>query len=716
MRMFIFYFAEKMAIKKRPGKRRRAMDAEEREYKKMKKEEKKTKREISAETAAAQASARILEAEKKKGLTREDVVLAIKEGREREKADLKKVSEMDKLLGLLGAREGSSSDEGEEGEEVEDEGEDEEEDIEEDIEGEEDDEDGGDHEDDEDGDEHEDEEDEDDDECEDQDEDGIETENGETESVESESDACNPTSLIDLFDTVTEPKKPQAETCTSFSAGIFDKCLFKHPSNSPLSPTLESILKFDCLTQPHKQLKGVTEFLTSDAATLSSFVGSYKDLVLAPEMAVHSELVRKTIALHVVTHMLDARDRVLSNSNKLRADPDLDVRDQGFTRPRILILTATKSLAREFVDCMLDFLGPVLSNVRGRERFNSQFAKAEETISDSRAEFFRGDTEDNFTLGVSVTKKSLKLGVTPLESDLLICSPLSLKMNENLDFLSSLEILVIDRADYLRMQNWEHVIDVLRKANKQPADLHGVDISRLRLSTVEGLNRNLRQTILTTDTMHADTFCVFADRWEKNSAVGNFRGFARLSRKQGSEVSRVREELQVHRQVFMAGDSLLTTFREKFWKDVGQELSRLAIVCSNYFDYLELKKFFKDETEASVSAISEFTEQKRLTGSREMFASGDKSVLILTERLLWYKPLKLKGIQHVVFYGCPSYPKHYFNMLSRMVEPSRANSVVIFTPADALALEALLGSDSIARVLPPQLPDGGFGAKMTVFT
>ena len=702
-----------MAIKKRPGRRRRALDAEEREYKKLKKEEKKTRRDISAEAAAAQASAKILEDENKKGLTREDVLLAIKNGREREKAELRKVSDLDKLLGLLGVVEEESDDDfnGDGDEEVDDgdeeeegeeeEGEDEEVDDEVEVDG-----------------------DENDDDVELDDEDLQEDiEGDETEYSDSEDSVAEemPPSQIDSFDFVTEPRKPVSEISTAFSAcaNFLDKCIFKQPD----SLSVDSIINLKYTTPEHKQLKSVADHLTGDAAILSSFLGSYKDLVIAPDMTVHSGLVRKTVALHVLHHMLSARDRVLANSNKLKTDPEIDVRDQGFTRPRILILTATKSLAREFIDSMLSFCGPVLESVRGRERFNAQFEKAESVITDSRSEFFAGDTEDNFTLGVAVTKKSMKLGATPLESDLLICSPLALKMTENLDFLSSLEIVVIDRADYLRMQNWDHVVDVLGKANKQPTDLHGVDISRLRLSTVEGLNRNLRQTILTTDTMHSDSFSVFTDRWDKNGQVGNFRGFARLSRKRTSEVTRVREELQVHRQVFMAAgqskdvaNPLLYSFKEKFWKDVGRELSRLAIVCANYFDYLELKKFFKDETEASVACISEFTDQRRLTGSREMFASGDKSVLLLTERLLWYKPLKLKGVQHVVFYGCPSYPQHYFNMLSRMVEPARANSVVIFTASDALALEALLGSDSVARVLPPQLPDGGFGAKMTVFT
>ena len=46
-------------------------------------------------------------------------------------------------------------------------------------------------------------------------------------------------------------------------------------------------------------------------------------------------------------------------------------------------------------------------------------------------------------------------------SDILIASPLGLRLAiekaKNYDFLSSIEIAVIDQADVMRMQNWEHV-------------------------------------------------------------------------------------------------------------------------------------------------------------------------------------------------------------------------------------------------------------------
>ena len=48
------------------------------------------------------------------------------------------------------------------------------------------------------------------------------------------------------------------------------------------------------------------------------------------------------------------------------------------------------------------------------------------------------------------------------------------------DFLSSIEMCIIDQADTMCMQNWEHVLTVLQCLNRTPEQSHDTDFSRVR--------------------------------------------------------------------------------------------------------------------------------------------------------------------------------------------------------------------------------------------
>ncbi|KAJ1442930.1 digestive organ expansion factor [Ochromonadaceae sp. CCMP2298] len=65
------------------------------------------------------------------------------------------------------------------------------------------------------------------------------------------------------------------------------------------------------------------------------------------------------------------------------------------------------------------------------------------------------------------------------------------------DFLSSLEVVLLHRADVLYMQNWEHVQHVLGLSNKLPnAMLPDTDFSRVRQYFLEGRAVQRRQLLL----------------------------------------------------------------------------------------------------------------------------------------------------------------------------------------------------------------------------
>lgn len=72
-------------------------------------------------------------------------------------------------------------------------------------------------------------------------------------------------------------------------------------------------------------------------------------------------------------------------------------------------------------------------------------------------------------LGLAVLQKSIRLYAPFYSSDIIIASPLGLRtvigaegeQKRDYDFLSSIEILIMDEADIYLMQNWEHVLVIL---------------------------------------------------------------------------------------------------------------------------------------------------------------------------------------------------------------------------------------------------------------
>ena len=64
------------------------------------------------------------------------------------------------------------------------------------------------------------------------------------------------------------------------------------------------------------------------------------------------------------------------------------------------------------------------------------------------------------------------------------------------DFLSSLELIIVDQADVYIMQNWEHMLHLFDHTHLQPQESHGVDFSRVTMWALSGWSKFYRQTLV----------------------------------------------------------------------------------------------------------------------------------------------------------------------------------------------------------------------------
>jgi U3 small nucleolar RNA-associated protein 25 len=92
---------------------------------------------------------------------------------------------------------------------------------------------------------------------------------------------------------------------------------------------------------------------------------------------------------------------------------------------------------------------------------------------------------------VYLSRKSIKLYSEFYSSDIIISSPIGLvtlineaetakKEEKDTDFLTSIEIAVLDYVDVILMQNWSHVLTVFEHLNRIPTNQHGTDFMRIR--------------------------------------------------------------------------------------------------------------------------------------------------------------------------------------------------------------------------------------------
>ncbi|CAF1407188.1 unnamed protein product, partial [Adineta ricciae] len=260
------------------------------------------------------------------------------------------------------------------------------------------------------------------------------------------------------------------------------------------------------------------------------------------------EQLRFVICLHLINHVLKTRSRVLSHNAKLKENPDLDYRDQGFSRPKVLIIVPFRESVRRIINCFENLL---LTNddsekndqlqMSHRKRFKEEYGGSEidtpandgkfQRTSDEYNEIFSGNIDDHFRLGISVTRKSLKFFQSVYKSDFLIVSPVGLRTllekrrqkrkrtqtSDNsdsddddqgqdssannastiADFLSSIECVYIDQLDILSMQNLDHLFFILENLNVIPQQATATtDFSRIRHWSLNGWARFYRQLIV----------------------------------------------------------------------------------------------------------------------------------------------------------------------------------------------------------------------------
>ncbi|XP_054025174.1 U3 small nucleolar RNA-associated protein 25 homolog [Dryobates pubescens] len=459
---------------------------------------------------------------------------------------------------------------------------------------------------------------------------------------------------------------------------------------------------------------------------LFCIMNAYWDLFYPERNALtNGEEIRFAYCLHALNHVLKANAQVLSNNAKRRDQKpgtDDDYRDQGLTRPKVLMVVPFRECALRVVHVLISLLevsGQRKIDVSNKKRFKGEFGSdpQEKPPNLKRPEdyeaVFAGNIDDHFRIGVAILQKSMRLYAPFYSSDIIIASPLGMRTiigaegekKRDFDFLSSIEILIIDQADIYLMQNWEHVLHLMKHMNLLPLDSHGVDFSRVRMLNLNNWSKYYRQTLLFSALQHPQINSIFNKHcfnYVGQVAVRNvpLRGsisqivvqlphvFRRL------EAENVASAIDTRFQFFV--DKVLPEYRDVI-------MSHTLIYVPSYFDYVRLRNYFKKE-ELNFTPICEYTKKAAVCRARRFFLKGEKQFLLFTERFHFYKRYVIKGIRNLIFYELPTY-SHFYSEICNMMKATD-NGVdatwtctVLYSKYDAQKLAAVVGIERAAQML-----------------
>ncbi|KAL6785736.1 hypothetical protein ACKKBF_B01440 [Auxenochlorella protothecoides x Auxenochlorella symbiontica] len=432
------------------------------------------------------------------------------------------------------------------------------------------------------------------------------------------------------------------------------------------------------------------------------------------------------ILLHILQHCASNADRIRKNNERLKTNPELDPpRDQGFTRPTVLLLLPMRNMALRAVQRLaeLALAGAPTDSVQHRARLLEEFEVEEGFAAPQAAALarkppehralFSGNTDDHFRLGVRLMRGTVKLYADFHTADVIVASPLALATKltdpadrEGADFLSSLELVVMDRADVVLMQNWEHAVTVFKALNAAPRQQHDVDIMRVREWQLAGRARHYRQTVVLSSLAAPEMGALM------RRCAACHAGSLRLeARGAGGVLARVLPQL---RQEFERlprcapaeePDLRFQHFKESVWprvKENGRGGGQLIYVPA-YFDFVRVRNFLRSE-DASLLLLSEYTDSGDAARARAYFRQGRRKILLYTERAQFYNRGRTPGIQDAVFYQLPTHPQFYEEILNQVQESEVGGLptiTVLFSTLDALRLERVVGRQRAARMLKP---------------
>jgi len=456
------------------------------------------------------------------------------------------------------------------------------------------------------------------------------------------------------------------------------------------------------------------DFHLSKQRNFFSLFNSYRDILHHSKKPFYlkggeeDSNVMDAYLMHSLNHIFKTRDLVTKNDAKVAKhqggeDGDGSL-DHGFTRPKVLILLPLASIAFRVIKRLIQLTPPAHKvNVEHLDRFSDAFGSGladnnednEGDIGNLKSHkpskpsdfqaLFGGNNNDHFMIGIKFTRRSIRLYGDFYSSDMIVASPLGLvtkigeaeaEKEKDVDYLSSIEVLIIDHADVIAMQNWSHVNTAVEKLNHLPSKDHGTDIMRIRPWYLDGHAQFYRQTIIVGSYLNPDINGLF------NHHCVNYEGKVKLVCEHKGVLPKVLLQVRQIYERFDVGspvdvdDARLEYFAKKVFPKIKDSIQGgIMLFISSYFEFVRVRNFLKSQ-DASFCLLGEYTKQTDISRARVWFFQGKRKIMLYTERAHFYHRYKIRGIQNLIIYSLPE-RKEFYPEVVNMLEGSHSMTCTV---------------------------------------
>lgn len=171
----------------------------------------------------------------------------------------------------------------------------------------------------------------------------------------------------------------------------------------------------------------------------------------------------------------------------------------------------------------------------------------------------------------------------------------------------------MDQADIFLMQNWDHILHIMRHLHLQPVTTHGTDFARIRSWALDGLSKYFNQTLIFSST-YCPEHSSLMSKYCQNYA-GQIRQLRQFSRGSINDVTvQLPQVFQYFESTSLqsADDDRFNFFIKTVLPSFTDKLmSHTMIFVSSYFDFVRLRNYFKRE-QSSFVQICEYTKVRVL--------------------------------------------------------------------------------------------------------